>query len=134
MQGMILAVSLGYFSLAGLVGCAAKQPFVRTDRQIEELAGRGLFVEGSVQSLAGASAEFPKIGLKPRLIIFSQDTCLACAEETQHLVEEVGRRGGLPSRFEILTILVSTSLEDAQIWQQDYRVPWPVYLAGPEFS
>jgi len=119
--------------LPSLVGCGVGQPFVRDKRAPVIVAGRGVYVEGAVQTLAGAAADFPKIGLKPRLIVFSQDTCLACAEETQHMLEEVQRRGGLPSRFEIFTLLIGTALEDAQIWRDDFRIPWPVFVAGSEF-
>jgi hypothetical protein len=63
---------------------------------------------------------------KPTVVIFSQDTCEACSEETDTLLSKLAHKTENPTRAHIYTVLVGAIIEDAVAWKQLHPVPWEV--------
>ncbi len=63
---------------------------------------------------------------KPTLIIFAQDTCDVCGQETEMILSHLNNVQEL--KINIITILIGTILDDALWWVDLFEVPWQVGL------
>ena len=63
---------------------------------------------------------------KVTLLIFGQDTCIVCGEETEHFVASLADPMVAPSKINMVTLLVGAIVEDADYWKFIFDVPWKV--------
>lgn len=63
---------------------------------------------------------------KVTLLIFGQDTCIVCGEETEHFLGSLNNPLLAPTRINMVTLLVGAIVEDADYWKFIFDVPWKV--------
>lgn len=92
------------------------------------------FIHGSFVTSEGLTIVLNELLQKPLVLIFAQDTCLACREESEMLVKTLASLGGVPVNIDLYSILVGNILEDAQDFKQSLGIPWSVgFQTGDSF-
>lgn len=117
-----LALRIILCSALALIGCGAGLPNRLENGNNENipqsLSGAFTAISGQTLDLSG--------GQDPIVLIFASDTCAICREEAQELVAYFNARGRPPTNTRFFSILVGAIREDAEIWQQELAVSWPV--------
>ncbi len=92
------------------------------------------FIHGSFITSEGQTVVVDELLQKPLVLIFAQDTCLACREESEMLVRNLASSGGAPTNVDLYTVLVGNILEDAQDFKQSLGILWSVgFQTGDSF-
>jgi hypothetical protein len=107
-----------------LTGCGQKLDYLLKDstRSTSELQHTLKVV---VRSSLGTTLDLSLDRKKTTLLIFGQDTCNVCGEETERILASL-QNGELPTQINIVTILIGATELDALDWQEMFEVSWPV--------
>ena len=110
------------FSALLLFGCGAGLPNRLESGNIDNIPQS---LSGAFTAISGQTFDF-RADQDPIVLIFASDTCAICREEARELVAYFNLRGRAPSNTRFFSILVGAIREDAEIWQQELAVNWPV--------
>ena len=86
-------------------------------------------IEGDFLTTEDKTLSLSTFEKRPVIVMISAWGCRSCAEETKKLKEHLqAKMNGkkLPTNVDIVTILLSSSKEDAVDWQTSEGIPWTV--------
>ncbi len=98
---------------------------VMNESQKESNQERVSRIKGQVQATDGVF-ELSEDQDQKTLILFAQDTCQVCIQETKSILSKLKDPTMSPQNFRIYTILVGAEKETAIAWKKEHQVPWPV--------
>lgn len=82
-------------------------------------------LEGKIKGLDG-EIDLTSLKNKPLILVFAEDTCLACYEEVMEFKDHLKDPKNPPKNVEILTILNGAIEEDALYFSETHEIPWKV--------
>ena len=110
--------------LMSLCGCIASGLDYKTTTKPDAPLGGSL--TGSFEATDGSVVDLSVPVAEPTVLIFAQETCHVCIEETRAIRSELISQGQEPTKVRLLTVLAGADLLIGREWKADYQVPWKV--------
>lgn len=107
--------------IGGGTGCAQNLPASSNQEANTNGATFGAGLSGSIRTINDETINLGTVSTVPRILIFAQETCSVCAAETKKIRNYTSQK---TLNVEIYTVLVGSTREDAQDWQNFHQPTW----------
>ncbi len=84
------------------------------------------YLEGNLEIVDQPNLNLDANFNKPIVMIFSQDTCVVCRGEAKMLSTKFNELHGIPKNIELVTILIGSTIEDAQDFKSELGIQWKI--------
>ena len=111
------------------VGCGKNLKYAQSILPLENVTGQNL--QGSYTDLNGTEVDLKSFDNMTTVLIFAQDTCHVCSEEA-HKLSSYAKTNGLPTKFNLTHLLVSSFQDDAVDWITAHQINWSVGIASAQ--
>lgn len=102
-------------------------PIVPVDGDANPADGGGTAaqaLDAVVALAAGGNSDLRVDGGRPTVLLFAQDSCATCAEETRVWKSHLTARPERLAAINLYTVLVGADAVDAEDWNRAHDIPW----------
>lgn len=117
------------FSAITLSACGKNFKYSESTLPLVNVTGQNL--EGSYTDLNGTEVDLKSFENMTTVLIFAQDTCHVCSEEA-HKLSSYAKINGVPTKFNLTHLLVSSFQDDAADWTTAHQIDWSVGIVSAQ--